>query len=148
MFWRMLYNPLTEYAIAATGLSAVFLAQEALPSPQNLFNVISMGGVVAILLWMQHAREQRQSSEKIAMDRITAEREQRLLGRIEKLECGNDEKLMQLIERQMVCSAKTDTLLIEVEKTMSTFNHTIQAFVEARPCLAMEATAVQIKGAK
>ena len=144
----MIYNPVTEYAVAATGLSALFLAQETIPSPNNLFNVLSMGTVVGILLWMQHAREQRQSTEKIEMDKITAARETRLLQRIEKLESGNDEKLMQLIERQMVCSAKTDTLLIEVEKTMSTFNHTIQAFVEARPCLAMEATTVQIKGAK
>jgi hypothetical protein len=138
MFYRLLYNPVTEYFIAGTGLSAIVIAQAASPMPSTFINVASMGTVVGILLWMQHAREQRQSMERNTDKELSDKREERLLKRIEMLEEGNDVKLHALIERQLQCATKTDALLVRVEETLATFNQTIRRFTEGRPCLVLE----------
>lgn len=136
----MIANPITDYAVTAAGLLLAVLAQ--LPDTNGIPTVVSMGSVVAILLWMTHQRDQRQSEERKAEREVAEAREVRQQKRIESLEEQHADQFASLAAKQNECAirqleatVRNEQMMSKVEATLGEFNSALQVFVAGRPCL-------------
>ena len=104
--------------------------------------VVSMGSVVAVLLWMQHARDIRLAEERKKEQDTNEARERRLQSRIESLEEQHSNQFATLASKQNECAVRqleatvrNEQMMKKVESTLGEFNSALQIFVQGRPCL-------------
>lgn len=130
---RLLATYAPDYFVAALGIMGSTLAQ-AIEGTGAIPTTITMGSVVAILLWMQSKREE-----------VSAKREEALMNRVSKLEDDAHSKLMAIIERQLQSQVRSEDVHADMQRcaeqqrtALGEVQRLLQRIVNERPCLLAE----------
>lgn len=130
---RLLATYAPDYMVAALGIIGSSLAQVSDPGGA-IPTTITMGSVVAILLWMQSKREE-----------VSAKREEALMNRVSKLEDDAHSKLMAIIERQLQSQVRSEDVQADMQRVaeqqrsaLTEVQRLLQRMINERPCLLAE----------
>jgi len=132
---RLIATYAPDYMIAIVGVFGSLFAQ-VVDGSNAIPTTITMGSVVAILLWMQSKR-----------DEVSAKREEALMSRVSKLEDDAHSKLMAIIERQLQSQVRTEDVQSDMRQSseqmragLGEVQRLLQRMINERPCLLAERT--------
>ena len=127
---RLLATYMPDYFVAIIGMITSTFAQ-AIDGSGAIPTTITMGSVVAILLWMQSKREE-----------VAAKREEALMGRVSKLEDDAHSKLMTIIEKQIRSQSESEECMENMTNSQVAMNsmlvevkQVLKQICNDRPCL-------------